>query len=160
MYYARQSSTDTPLRESTFMITVSTPKLSVSFPDRIKPGVPLSTQEAICLNRILTARMRHYVTQWLAKGISPEEAQDQLSDLVKTHEFSEKIDEIYDPQTLEARRIAREMVVAKLNKEGLIAQETTLELHVKVVSALPQVVERAKQIIEARRKAAREALGR
>ena len=142
------------------MIAVSTPQLSATFPDRIKPSVPLTTPEASCLNRILTARMRHYVNKWLEKGISPQEAQVQLIDFALSHEFSEKIDEGHDPQTLEARRIAREMVIAKLAKEGLIAQEATLELHIQVVAGLPQVIERAKQILDARRKAAREALGR
>jgi hypothetical protein len=142
------------------MITASTPQLSVSFPDRIKFGTPLTADEAVCLNRILTARMRHYVSKWLEKGITPQEVQTQLTELALSHEFSEKIDENHDPQTLEARRIAREMVIAKLNKEGLVAQEATLELHIQAVSAFPQVIERAKQILEARRKAAREALGR
>jgi hypothetical protein len=142
------------------MIAVSTPQLSVTFPDRIKPTVPLTAAEASCLNRIFIARMRYYVNRWLEKGISPEEAQTQLTALKSSHEFSEKLDDGHDPLTLEARRIAREMVIKKLNSEGLVAQESTLELHIKVVSALPQVVERAKQILDARRKAAREALGR
>lgn len=141
------------------MIAISTPKLSVTFPDRIKPGTPLTTTEAQCLNRILTARMRHYVRKWLDSGISPQEAQAQLLGFAQVHEFNEKLDENLDPQTLEARRIAREMVIAKLAKEGLAAREETLEVHIAAVSKLPQVIERAKQILEARRLAAREALG-
>jgi tRNA(Ile)-lysidine synthase TilS/MesJ len=141
------------------MIIVSTPKLSVNFPDRIKLGTPLTASESNCLNRILTARMRHHVKKWLNQGISPKEAQAQLAEAARFHEFSEKLNENFDPQTLEARRIAREIITSKLAKEGLMAQEATLEIHIQAVSKLPQVIERAKQIIDARRQVAREALG-
>jgi hypothetical protein len=146
------------------VITVSTPELSVFFPDRITPLKPLTEPEADCLNRILTARMRHYVRKWLEKGIPKEEIQIQLIDFSGSHEFAEKIEETYDPLTLEARRIAREMVIEKLAKEGLMVQEQTLDIHIRAILDSkhigPKIMERAKEILNVRRQAARDALGR
>ena len=143
------------------MITITSPALCLSLPDRFQEGHALTLAEARVLNQIFASRMRNYVVSWLDKGLDPGVCQANLEGFAQTYEFTvNKPDEIGDPITCEALRIAREIVVKRLASQGLDLDSTMIDRHSAQVAALPKVRARAEEIVQIRTRAAHETLAK
>lgn len=141
------------------MITASTPALSVSLPDRFMPNQALTAPEALALGKIFHQRLRAFLNAWLLKGMSPNEAQLNLDALAQSYEFTPRpAQEFSDPITIEALRIARELVTKRLASQGIDLDDEALARHSAQVAQLAPVRKRAEEIVTIRQKTAQSVL--
>ena len=142
------------------MITVATPRLCVSLPDRFAPGDELTAPEAEALERIFRLRLRSFVLSWLEKrNMTPEQVQINLPEFCATYEFTSRApQEIGDPIAQEALRIAKELVLKELATKGIDLDDEALVRHATQVARLAPVQKRAEEIVALRQKSAQEAL--
>ena len=139
------------------MIVATTPALSVSLPDRFHPGQVLRSAEAAALQAILTSRIKSQAQYWLKKGLDPAEVARELELFALTPMLALELKFDVDPVDLEAQRIARALVLKRIPADEWDDKE--LAPHILFIASNPAVRRRAEEIVQARQKAVREALG-
>jgi hypothetical protein len=138
----------------------------IDLPSRFKAGDEMTANAANVLNMILLRRIRarlHYLLE--KRELTPEEVPAKAlslvdMDLVPFGVAADLDDEdgAGDPIYAEALEIAKQLIVARMNKLGLPTPKN-LDIHAKAaVDSQPQIRAAAQARVEARLKAAQQAL--
>lgn len=146
------------------MPTIFINGLAVPLPyrDGEKPGDPLQPIHRLILDMILHRRVKAKLRYLLDRGeILPSELQAKALALCEEplKPYLTLDDDEEDPVLVEAMVIAREVITSRMAQENLPPPKN-LDLHAKqLVDNIPQLQETARKRLEARYRAAQEALG-
>ena len=145
------------------MATVFIANMAVTLPSRFSEGDIASHNAAMMLNEIQHRRVKARLRYLLERNeIAPFEVQakaDELCAMDLVPHLTSDDEENSDPVFEEAMLIARELIVARMAKEGLPPPKG-LDMHAKaLVDAMPEIHERARLRVEARYMAASQSLG-
>jgi hypothetical protein len=145
------------------MPTVFIDNRAITLPSRFKVGDECSYNSARVLNEVQIRRIKARLRWLLSKGdINGDEIQKRAlelseQELVPYATLDDTDDE--DPILVEALNIARELIVSRMAQEGLPPPKG-LDIHAKaLVDGMPELQEKARLRIEAKYKAASQAIG-
>lgn len=145
------------------MPTVFIANLAVVLPVRFASGDTLEDNAASVLNEIHLRRIKARLRYLLSRGeIDGNEIQAKALELSNSEMLpyltSDDDDTESDPVYVEAISMARELIVSRMAQEGL-PPPRGLDLHAKaLVDGMPELQEKARLRVEARYKAAAEAI--
>lgn len=145
------------------MPTVFIANLAIILPIRFAAGDTLEDNAASVLNDIHLRRIKARLRYLLSRGeIDGNEIQAKALELSDSEMLpyltSDDDDTESDPVYVEAIAMARELIVSRMAQEGLPPPKG-LDLHAKaLVDGMPELQERARLRVEARYKAAAEAI--
>lgn len=146
------------------MSTVFIANLAVILPIRFSAGDTIDEIPAEVLNEIQLRRIKSRLRYLLQKGdIASDELQTKAEALVQEdlvpYATQDDDDTEDDPIYQEAMAMARELIVGRMAKEGLLPPKG-LDNHARaLVDGMPALLEKARLRIEARYNAAAAAIG-
>ena len=145
------------------MSTVFIDNKAISLPIRFASGDTMDDIAASVLNEIHLQRIRNRLRYALSRGdITADGLQakaDELHSLdLVPHMTLDDDDAESDPVMQEALSMARELIVTRMANEGLPPPKGLDQHAIALVNGMPALQERARQRVEARLRAASEAI--